>query len=124
MLFLVSCLFDLIFINFSGLGECFLTPNPYNGNYSCFPSEGGHAEFSPRNSLEIGLLEFLKEKFQQANRVSVERVISGSGLANIYEYLAKINPKDIDPEIHSKIESAGDLKVIFLYFQFFYWYQI
>ena len=66
----------------TGLGECFLTPDQ-NGNYQCFPSEGGHAEFAPRNALENDLLNFLKAKFDQQHRVSVERVVSGTGLANV-----------------------------------------
>jgi glucokinase len=33
----------------TGLGECFLTP--VDGTYHCFPSEGGHAEFAPRNDV-------------------------------------------------------------------------
>jgi glucokinase len=35
----------------TGLGQCFLTPDGESGNYSCFPSEGGHAEFAPRNEV-------------------------------------------------------------------------
>lgn len=34
----------------TGLGECYLTPDP-SGVYHCFPSEGGHAEFAPRNQV-------------------------------------------------------------------------
>lgn len=34
----------------TGLGECFLTPDS-NGVYHCFPSEGGHAEYAPRNEV-------------------------------------------------------------------------
>lgn len=33
--------------------------------------------------LEFDLLRFLKKKFQQNHRVSVERVISGTGLYNV-----------------------------------------
>lgn len=36
----------------TGLGECFLTPTS-NGEYHCFPTEGGHAEFAPRNDVCI-----------------------------------------------------------------------
>lgn len=49
-----------------------------------FASEGGHADFAPRNELEIELLRFLLTKFK---RVSVERVLSGKGLQNIYGFL-------------------------------------
>ena len=49
-----------------------------------FASEGGHSDFAPRNHLEIALLEFLLERF---SRVSFERVVSGPGLLNIYQFL-------------------------------------
>lgn len=91
----------------TGLGECFLTPDA-NGKYSCYPSEGGHAEFAPRNELESGLLNFLKHKFEQKHRVSVERVISGRGLMNVYEYLSLTFPERIDSDVHQKILAAGD----------------
>ena len=94
----------------TGLGECFLTPNSNDGVYQCFPSEGGHCEFAPRNDLEVGLLNFLKKKFNQHNRVSVERVVSGTGLMNIYEYLCLTYPELVDATLHEKITSGGDLK--------------
>lgn len=34
----------------TGLGQCFITPNGHGG-YECFASEGGHAEFAPRNDV-------------------------------------------------------------------------
>jgi glucokinase len=49
-----------------------------------FPCEGGHCTFAPRNTLEIQLLEFLLKRHQH---VSWERVLSGPGLVNIYEFL-------------------------------------
>mmetsp|Transcript_23127 Transcript_23127/g.21023 ORF Transcript_23127/g.21023 Transcript_23127/m.21023 type:complete len:409 (-) Transcript_23127:71-1297(-) len=91
----------------TGLGECFLTPDS-NGVYSCFPSEGGHACFAPRNDLEFELLKYLKVKFSQKHRVSVERIASGGGLVNIYEYLATIHPDRVDPHIHEQFITAGD----------------
>lgn len=48
------------------------------------PSEGGHVEFGPRNRLELGLLRYLFEKF---GHVSYERILSGAGLYNIYQFL-------------------------------------
>ena len=94
----------------TGLGECFLTPNSEDGDYSCFASEGGHVDFSPRNAVEVGLVDYLKQKFSQKSRISVERIVSGTGLANIYEYLSTIRPSDVDPRVHSLINSAGDMK--------------
>ena len=49
--------------------------------YECFPSEGGHAEFAPHNELESELLEYLSAKL--GGRVSVERVVSGTGIPNV-----------------------------------------
>lgn len=48
-----------------------------------FASEGGHADFAPRNELEIELLRFLLTLYP---RVSYERVLSGPGLYNIYRF--------------------------------------
>ena len=47
-------------------------------------SEGGHADFAPRNELETELLLFLRAEH---GRVSTERVVSGPGLCNIYRFL-------------------------------------
>jgi len=70
----------------TGLGECFLTAAS-DGTYTCWPSEGGHVEFSPRNELGLDLLHHLREKFADKKRVSIERVVSGPGIASIYEFL-------------------------------------
>lgn len=48
------------------------------------PSEGGHADFAPRNELETQLLLHLRTEH---GRVSVERTLSGPGLYNIYRFL-------------------------------------
>jgi glucokinase len=66
----------------TGLGEAGLL---WNGTrHQPVASEGGHADFAPRNELEIGLLIYLTARY---GRVSYERVLSGPGLVNIYEYL-------------------------------------
>lgn len=93
----------------TGLGECFLTPDS-EGTYTCFPSEGGHVEWAPRNDLEIRLWKYLKQKFNYAHRVSVERVVSGRGLANCYEFLAKEFPDRVDPKMHAEFETATALQ--------------
>jgi glucokinase len=49
-----------------------------------FACEGGHTDFAPRNEREIGLLRYLLSRFA---RVSYERVLSGPGLYNIYQFL-------------------------------------
>jgi glucokinase len=66
----------------TGLGEAFLFN--HNGHYHVLASEGGHADFAPTNDLEIDLLRYLTKKY---HRVSYERVLCGSGLFNIYNFL-------------------------------------
>src|ERR1700751_4120148 len=49
-----------------------------------FACEGGHADFAPRNQLEIELLDYLHKKY---GRVSCERILSGPGIKSIYDFL-------------------------------------
>jgi glucokinase len=72
----------------TGLGEGFLIPQG-NNKYLVFASEGGHTDFAPRNELEIQLLQYLQQKLN-TNHVSVERVVSGQGIVNIYQFLRDI----------------------------------
>lgn len=66
----------------TGLGEAFLT---WDGvRYHVHASEGGHADFAPRNPLEMELLSYLAGWF---GHVSYERVCSGPGISNIYAYM-------------------------------------
>lgn len=66
----------------TGLGEAILY---YDGSHvHPLASEGGHADFAPRNELEIELLRYLIGRF---GHVSYERVLSGPGLFNIYSFL-------------------------------------
>ena len=46
--------------------------------------EGGHCDFAPRTDLDIDLYKFLRARF---GKVSWERVLSGPGFINIYEFL-------------------------------------
>ena len=74
----------------TGLGEGFLV---WNGRtHIPYPSEGGHADYAPRNEDEIDLLRFLKEKYN--GRVSFERVVAGQGLTNVYEFLREVRGMD------------------------------
>jgi glucokinase len=68
----------------TGLGQAYLVLGP-DGRYYPFPSEGGHVEFAPKDDLEFQLLGYLKDKLDK--RVSIERVLSGPGIMNIYSFL-------------------------------------
>uniref|UniRef100_A0A7S3PDE4 Glucokinase n=1 Tax=Amphora coffeiformis TaxID=265554 RepID=A0A7S3PDE4_9STRA len=73
----------------TGLGECYMTQTNNQGDYTCYPSEGGHVEYAPRDDTEVSLFRYLSNKFKSKHRISVERVVSGIGLANVYEPIRK-----------------------------------
>lgn len=66
----------------TGLGEGFLV---WDGSaYRAFPCEGGHTDFAPVGKLQRDLLAYLHMKL---NHVSYERVCSGLGIPNLYDFL-------------------------------------
>ena len=64
-----------------------------DGTYQAFSSEGGHTDFAPQSDLEFQLLQYLLEK-NHLTRVSVERVVSGTGLASIYQFFRDTHPQE------------------------------
>ena len=88
----------------TGLGEGLLT---WNGRIHVpYPSEGGHADYAPRNEDEIDLLRFLKQKYN--GRISWERVVSGMGMTNIYEFLRDVRGIPVEPAVAKEIGAAAD----------------
>lgn len=69
----------------TGLGECLLIWDSHLRQHKPIPSEGGHADFAPRNEREIALLNYLRKQLN--GRVSYERVVSGIGIKNVYAFL-------------------------------------
>jgi glucokinase len=70
----------------TGLGEALLI---WDGkHHRPIASEGGHCDFSARSNREIALLEYLRTTLK--GRVSWERVVSGLGIKNIYEFLRDV----------------------------------
>jgi glucokinase len=87
----------------TGLGEAFLT---WDGSrYVPHASEGGHADFAPTNSLQLGLLQYLLDRFEH---VSYERVCSGRGLPNIYAYLRDSGYAEEPPALAEQLAAAED----------------
>ncbi|TDH71724.1 hypothetical protein CCR75_007234 [Bremia lactucae] len=93
----------------TGLGECYLTAGN-DGHCSCYASEGGHVDFSPADALEIELYNSLKNELGCDRRFSVERIVSGPGLANIYRFLAKKYPEKVEKTVHQAFLSAKSLQ--------------
>jgi len=66
----------------TGLGEAGLF---WDGTrHHVFACEGGHTDFGPQGDLQIELVKFLQARF---GHVSYERILSGPGLVNVYEFL-------------------------------------
>ena len=72
----------------TGLGVASLLKRP--DGYDVIATEGGHVDWAPLDPLEDRILEHLRENFR---RVSVERLVSGRGLLNIYEAIGTIEKR-------------------------------
>lgn len=92
----------------TGLGEGILS---WNGHYHIpMPSEGGHSDYAPRNEDEIDLLRFLKQKYN--GRISFERVVSGMGITNIYEFLRDVRGLTESRELADRLAGEDPNAVI------------
>jgi glucokinase len=69
----------------TGLGEAALVWS--NQRHVPLATEGGHTDFAPRDELEMELLRFLRGRF---GRVSYERILSGRGIGNLYDFFRDI----------------------------------
>lgn len=87
----------------TGLGESFLTWD--GGRYRAHSSEGGHSDFAPTDERQMGLLRYLLRRF---DHVGFERVCSGIGLPNIYEYLRDEEKLPERAEVARAIADAKD----------------
>jgi glucokinase len=88
----------------TGLGEAFCVPT--SDGLRVVAGEGGHATFAPHSDLELKLLQFLWKRYEH---VSVERVVSGIALPELYEFVVAAGLAESDPETirRCKTESTG-----------------
>lgn len=97
----------------TGLGEAGIY---FDGKgYYPFACEGGHAEFGPRGELQLRLCTYLQKKFSHS---SYERILSGPGIVNLYEFLRdeegleaptsfqQFDPKDLAAQISHGAEAG------------------
>ncbi|WP_133129687.1 glucokinase [Legionella yabuuchiae] len=82
----------------TGLGVSFLISE--SGRYVPLASEGGHVGWCAENEQEQFIYHFLQDKF---GRVSIERVLSGSGLEQIYLALSNYFNVSATPKSASEI---------------------
>jgi glucokinase len=73
------------------------------------PSEGGHASFSPGEEKELDLWRHLSARF---GHVSVERLLSGPGILNIYTWLKDSGRFQEPAGMREMIEQGDPARVI------------
>ncbi len=97
----------------TGLGVSALMPGGQP-----LPSEAGHLAFAPIDEREVALLEVLWRRF---DRVSVERLLSGMGLSNLYwaNSCLEGEPGEMSPEQVTAGALAGDSCCCQAMFDFF-----
>lgn len=87
----------------TGLGEAILV---WDGvKYSPMATEGGHADFASQNEEQDRLLQFLRTRYP--DHVSYERIVSGLGFSNLYDFLcdqAKQSPSPMVPAPNSGMD--------------------
>jgi len=70
-----------------------------------FGCEGGHSDFAPRNELEMTLLMYLQKKY---GRISCERLLSGPGIKNIYDFLRDTKMAEEPAWLKDQMAAAAD----------------
>ncbi len=88
----------------TGLGQSILYDD--GRRFRPLASEGGHADFAPRNELEIELLRYLIGRYRH---VSYERVLSGPGLLNIYRFLKEARGVQEPSWLAERLAAADDM---------------
>ena len=85
----------------TGLGVCTLLN--LDGSSIAIEGEGGHSSFAPNTDIEVELLQFLRKKH---DHVSNERIVSGSGIEEIFKFILSRQGKQSSrmkaPEIGEK----------------------
>ena len=87
----------------TGLGVAHLWRDG-NGGYHVQATEGGHIDFAPLDQIEDAILARLRKRH---NRVSVERVVAGPAISDIYQTLAALEGRAVHEEDDIAIWTRG-----------------
>jgi glucokinase len=91
----------------TGLGEALLG---WHGDTPvAIASEGGHADFGPRDETEIALLQWLG---RTRRHVSWEHVVSGPGIRWTYEFLRDSGRADEPPALGARLATAVEPGIV------------
>ncbi|MBX7527605.1 glucokinase [Qipengyuania vesicularis] len=87
----------------TGLGVAHLYREP-DGTYRVSATEGGHIDFAPLDQIDDAILARLRKRH---TRVSVERVVAGPAISDIYQTLAAMEGKPVTEEDDIAIWTRG-----------------
>ncbi|WP_395802142.1 glucokinase [Daejeonella sp.] len=91
----------------TGLGEAGIY---WDGRfYHPFATEGGHADFASRNAQDFDLFLYLQKQF---GHVSWERVLSGPGIIQIYQFLVHEVKIEESAFIKEQFKNGYDASII------------
>ncbi len=91
----------------TGLGEAGMFWD--GARHRVFACEGGHTDFGPQDDQQIELLRFLRARF---GHVSYERIVSGPGLVNVYEFLRDSRCEEETPEVAAQMKKGDPAAAI------------
>ena len=87
----------------TGLGVAHLYREP-DGTYRVSATEGGHIDFAPLDKIDDAILSRLRKRH---TRVSVERVVAGPAISDIYQTLAAMEGKPVADEDDIAVWTRG-----------------
>lgn len=88
----------------TGMGVAWIAS--IGNRYLPFATEAGHIDFAPTNTLQVELFNFLASKF---GHVSVERLLSGPGLTNIFSFLQRRSSQGETASLQELSDDEGPL---------------
>ena len=95
----------------TGLGMAGLVA--HSEGYHVLNTEGGHADFAPVDQRQMDVLRCLRESYK---RVSLERVLSGKGIVNIYKAICTIENAeemfDTPPQVVAAALDGSNLQAL------------
>lgn len=91
----------------TGLGEAMLVWD--GARHVPVATEGGHTDFGPHDDSDVELFQFLRARF---GHVSWERILSGSGLSNVYDFVRQAKGVSESTANLQAIEAAPDRNAV------------
>ena len=91
----------------TGLGQAVLVRT--GDGWTAFASEGGHADFGPREAREDRLVAFVRARF---GRVDRDRLVSGEGLGHMYDFVKSDRGRKDSPAVARAFREGDRAAVI------------